>query len=289
METDLLDSDIENEVKFRMGYWYNNPVKINISDYTNKSNYIKDIVDYQDDGIHDSANKKIDCFRSFRPYEGIFPISISDAPKRDKEKILLFNFARHNDDLYTILWNRTHWYYFDKSRVKDNLTFKDKKPTVLFRGTGHHIRYAYDYLSKLDFVDFGYTYYPFKSSVVKPIISKAEMLENKYLLCLEAQTFSSTFTWVLFTNSICIAPEFNWQTIYHYQLKPWVHYVPLKQDGSNLEEVFNILENNQELCQNILQNAKKLVSRLAIREREHTIQKRIVEIYNNSIVTETKG
>ena len=38
-------------------------------------------------------------------------------------------------------------------------------------------------------------------------------------------------------------------------LKPWIHYVPLNDDFSNLEEMYSWCLNNDDKCQEIVKNA----------------------------------
>lgn len=52
------------------------------------------------------------------------------------------------------------------------------------------------------------------------------------------------------TKTLQILVEGNYSGVF----LPWVHYVPLKRDFSNIEEVINVL-NDQDLCRSIISNA----------------------------------
>ncbi|KAL7557412.1 hypothetical protein ACA910_016633 [Epithemia clementina (nom. ined.)] len=68
-------------------------------------------------------------------------------------------------------------------------------------------------------------------------LSMAEMLEYKALIILEGNDVSSGLKWALLSNSIVMMPSpmfTSWAM--EERLEPWIHYVPLRDDLSDVEE-----------------------------------------------------
>jgi protein glucosyltransferase len=64
-------------------------------------------------------------------------------------------------------------------------------------------------------------------------------IKHKYLLSLDSYGPSLTgFLWKLASNSVVIKQDSTYIQWYYAAMKPWVHYVPIKSDLSNIEEVF---------------------------------------------------
>jgi archaellum component FlaC len=79
-----------------------------------------------------------------------------------------------------------------------------------------------------------------------------------------------------------IGPVPKWHIIVNFQLKPWVHYVPLKDDTSDLEEKLEWCNSNQEECERIVKNASEYISQFN-EQTEQKIEKRIFEkLYENA-------
>jgi hypothetical protein len=111
---------------------------------------------------------------------------------------------------------------------------------------------------------------------------KKEMCQYKYILNLDGNDSSSAITWILKSNSLMIGPVPKWHIIVNFQLKPWVHYVPLKDDTSDLEEKLEWCNSNQEECERIVKNASEYISQFN-EQTEQKIEKRIFEkLYENA-------
>ena len=64
-----------------------------------------------------------------------------------------------------------------------------------------------------------------------------EMLKFKVVLSLEGNDVSSSLKWNLLSNSVVMMPPptaTSW--LMEERLEPWVHYIPIKEDGSDAEE-----------------------------------------------------
>ena len=83
-------------------------------------------------------------------------------------------------------------------------------------------------------------------------------LSHKYLINIDGITASFPgFYWKLASNSVVIKQESPYVQWYFNALKPYVHYVPVKNDMSNLSEVVTWLQNNDDKAHQIAQNASE--------------------------------
>mmetsp|Transcript_16468 Transcript_16468/g.39420 ORF Transcript_16468/g.39420 Transcript_16468/m.39420 type:complete len:893 (-) Transcript_16468:105-2783(-) len=65
-----------------------------------------------------------------------------------------------------------------------------------------------------------------------------DQLVYKYIISIEGNDVSSGLKWMLFSNSVVLAPPFTWESwAMEGKLEPFVHYIPLKTDMSNVEEM----------------------------------------------------
>lgn len=110
---------------------------------------------------------------------------------------------------------------------------------------------------------------------------RTEMIQYKYILNLDGHDSSSAIINILKSNSLMISPIPKWHIVVNFKLEPWVHYVPLKDDTSDLEEKLKWCNSNQEKCEEIVKNASEYISQFN-EKSEQEIEKRIFEkLYEN--------
>ena len=74
-----------------------------------------------------------------------------------------------------------------------------------------------------------------------------DQLAYKYIISIEGNDVSSGLKWMLFSNSVVLTPPFTWESwSMEGILKPFVHYIPLKADMSNVEEMIQWAETHPE-------------------------------------------
>lgn len=74
-----------------------------------------------------------------------------------------------------------------------------------------------------------------------------EQLAYKYIISIEGNDVSSGLKWMLFSNSVVLAPPFAWESwAMEGKLKPFQHYIPLKVDMSNVEEMIQWADTHPE-------------------------------------------
>jgi hypothetical protein len=100
------------------------------------------------------------------------------------------------------------------------------------------------------------TKYPLKSTV-----SFVKTTKFKYLLVIDGNTWPSRIQKYLATNSVILYNGI-FTDLYLGMLKPWVHYVPIRTDLSDLDEKIEWLLANDDEAHSIAINAKALMSTL---------------------------
>jgi hypothetical protein len=95
-----------------------------------------------------------------------------------------------------------------------------------------------------------------------PRLTPQEMSKYKYQLELDGNTTSwGSLVWKLRSGSIVFKQESIWEQWYHYKLEPFVHYIPVKNDLSDLKEMHEWCEHHQEECKKIISNARSFAIR----------------------------
>jgi len=83
------------------------------------------------------------------------------------------------------------------------------------------------------------------SEYTAPHMDKKHLLRYKYLISLEADDVHSGLKWMLFSNSLVFSPPITFVSwAMESMLKPFVHYVPIHANMSNVEEMIVWAENN---------------------------------------------
>lgn len=113
---------------------------------------------------------------------------------------------------------------------------------------------------------------------VKPKIELKEIFIYKYIICPEGYDTSSQLNWVLASNSIAICPLFEYENniINPCILKPYVHYIPIKSDYTDLQNVITWCLENDDKCKIINLNAKKYMEQFININKMKDFQKDIV-------------
>ena len=99
--------------------------------------------------------------------------------------------------------------------------------------------------------------------VVRSRTKITEMSKYKYLLSVEGNDVATGLKWMLYTNSVVLmSPPTKATWAMEDLLLPFVHYLPLEHDYSNLLEMLEWAEQHQEACQEISKRATDYVERL---------------------------
>lgn len=114
---------------------------------------------------------------------------------------------------------------------------------------------------------------------LKPAANQSFLYQYKYIICPEGFDCSSALCWVLASNSIAIAPPFHYENmiINSQYLKPYVHFLPIKEDYSDLREVMEWAMSHDEACKEIISNANTYMQHFLNESSMLLIQKSIIE------------
>lgn len=217
------------------------------------------------------------------------------------------------DNLSLIMLNKNRHYYVKFNNTIDHFTnvkkydikFSDKKSTILWRGTTtgvnhningtlvtkRHLLVSKYYSFDKEKIDVGFNYICQKDpqsiekykKLLKKTMTIQQMLQYKYLLSIEGNDVATDLKWKLASNSLVIMPKPTCISIIcENLLQPWVHYVPVNDDFSNLEEIYEWCINNDEKCQQIIKNANDYI-KIFTEEFMLKLSAKVIETYGNKV------
>lgn len=120
----------------------------------------------------------------------------------------------------------------------------------------------------------------FSSDWIKDGHPPSWFLQYKYILSVEGNDKDSGLQWKLASNSVVfmVKPFFeSW--LREFQLQPYVHYVPIESDFSDLLEKFAWCEEHPDLCEQIAKNATEYVLNIANDPEEFKRQAKVVQAF----------
>jgi len=94
-----------------------------------------------------------------------------------------------------------------------------------------------------------------KKDYMLNIVPMYEQLDYKYLIDLQGNGYSGRLKYLLHSGRLLFIQERKWKSYYHFKLKPFVHYIPVKEDFSDLYDQLDWADNNQEKVAEIIQSA----------------------------------
>lgn len=284
MEKTNLMNNIEYRVKWAMGIWYD------------KNYYV------------DNNNKYL--INSFKKYLHYPEVSII----MNRQKYFLYSHGDVNTcinepcitktrpincqtNIICLLEYKRHWENVFKVKKQD-IDFDSKKNICFWRGTntgmGRKEGNRFSLVKKWynhPFIDVGFNFIcTEEKNKYKKYLSQESSIYNslkyKYLISAEGNDVASGLKWMLYSNSLVLMPKptiVSWFMEDH--LVPYVHYVPIKDDWSDLEEKYNWCQENPKKCILIVKNANIYVQRF-INEFNFGLASKIMEeiinrYYNN--------
>ena len=98
---------------------------------------------------------------------------------------------------------------------------------------------------------------------VRDALSVSQLLQYKYLLVLEGWGLASNLKWMLYSNSLvfmAIPTKVSWAM--EEKLVPWVHYIPLYENYTNLSEQLAWAQTHDEECYQMVLYSRHYIERL---------------------------
>lgn len=175
--------------------------------------------------------------------------------------------------------NRVRHFHF----VDDRLPFAAKKPGVVWRGKCFHEHRAAvlrDY-SRHPRMDIGQSHAKRRHQPdYRPFLSIEAQLQYKFVLSLEGKDVATNLKWILSSNSLCLMPPPRYETWFmEGTLEPYVHYVPLADDCSDLEAKMDYYTAHPDEAEAIVRNANAHVAKFLDPHRERLISLLVMQKY----------
>jgi hypothetical protein len=116
-------------------------------------------------------------------------------------------------------------------------------------------------------------------------MSMPEQLSCKYLLSLEGNDVASGLKWMLYSNSAVIMPAPTCESwACEGLLQPFVHYVPVDHDLSNLEEVVDWCRAHDAECRAIAENGRAFIAAFLDERSEAGLVNAVVRAFAEKVV-----
>lgn len=84
----------------------------------------------------------------------------------------------------------------------------------------------------------------------------------QYKMILDIDGWSATWSamvWKMYSGSVLLKVNSKWKQWFHHRLEPWIHYVPVANDFSDLNDKIEWCLHNESECIRITENAKRFV------------------------------
>jgi hypothetical protein len=169
--------------------------------------------------------------------------------------------------------------------VNDNLSFKEKRNKIIFRGKADHKPNRIDFLEKY-FDHYMCDLGNISKKNILPEHWKVEKcslydhLKFKFILALEGIDVASNLKWIMSSNSIAVMPKPTYETWFmEGRLIANHHYIEIKDDYSDLEEKLKYYIEHEEEAQQIITNANHYVSQFKDKKREDLISLAVIDKY----------
>ncbi|GJQ14126.1 hypothetical protein GpartN1_g5917.t1 [Galdieria partita] len=194
------------------------------------------------------------------------------------------------------LWPRKT-YHFPHCFRNDTIRWEDKKDILFWRGSASGpildkdefpgktnrrkiVQLALSY-NRSD-IDVGFSslggFQDRYAHLKKPPSPGKNLFQFKYVLNIEGHDLSSSFPHALYSWSCPFHPyPFSVESIFFRDLKPWVHFVPLYLNGSDLIEKLEYCRANENHCKQIGENGRKLMEKFMNETVFHQMNRKVLQ------------
>ena len=298
---------IENQVKFMYGKYYY-PIINNSTIYSKNIDreisvhnclYNQSGIDYKNDGTQDRLRDFINILKKYwkkNPYGYIISSNWHDNVHYDNF-VITYNrdFNSKNQVIFPLVSYHLPMYL----KIDDHTDFRSKQNKLFWRGTstGHdEIQHnkRYNIISR-NFnvhheIDVGFNHLcqcVYENNrdafdiLKKENLDKHDQLQFKFILNIEGNDASSSFPWALASNC-CPLHNYQYKSetyLFGLGLEPYIHFVPINNDGSDLLEKYNWCLNNLHKCEEIARNGKKYMEKYQRDDLYNEIMIRFFNLY----------
>lgn len=195
-------------------------------------------------------------------------------------------------------------YYIDI--LKDDISFNKKLKNCVWRGTNSGyffdkttkrasrkdllLKYSKNDKYNIGLSDITYVYMDKEpinynlNEYIKPRLTIKEQLNYMFIISVEGNDFATNLSWIMLSNSVPLMPVPYVETWKMEQkLIPYIHYVPLNNDFSDLDKKMEWCLNNLDICEEIAYMSKLYVLQFFDKNKENNIIKEVINVYKNNV------
>lgn len=101
-----------------------------------------------------------------------------------------------------------------------------------------------------------------KAHILDTFVLTKDHLPYKFLIDIDGNSCTySRLHWILYSNSLCLKQNSEFEQWYYTGLKPYIHYIPFKEDMSDFSSIVAWTLNNESDCERIIYKAKDFVKK----------------------------
>jgi len=161
-------------------------------------------------------------------------------------------------DRYYFYLNR----YNEYRSIHEGIQFSTKKDEIVYGSNPRGNKYVFTNRRDIEASPREYFYSDAvpKTNIVAPKwVKRSDMVRYKYILDIDgnASTWDAT-AWKLNSGSVILKVDSGWNQWFFDKYKPWEHYVPVKDDMSDLQQQFDWCKNHQAECEQMVRRCKQL-------------------------------
>ena len=182
--------------------------------------------------------------------------------------------------------------------LNEDIPFKKKLNNCVWRGANSgnfncnnkNKASRYDLVNKFSdhkLFNIGLSYSNYKTINKHPIKNKLsikDQLKYKFIISIEGNDFATNLSWIMLSNSVAIMPKCTVET---WKLESYLieyqHYIPVKNNFSDLNQQMDWCLNNLDKCEEIAFNSRLYILQFFDKERENKIINEVIKKYSNNV------
>jgi hypothetical protein len=122
------------------------------------------------------------------------------------------------------------------------------------------------------------------SHLLKASKTIEEQLKHKFLICMAGNDVASGLMWMLSSNSVVLMPKPEFESwLMEDKLQPYVHYIPLAEDLSDIEQQLEWCKIHEAECIKISDNATQYMQQFLDPRQEVLIECEVMRRYLDNL------
>jgi hypothetical protein len=197
--------------------------------------------------------------------------------------------ANHSGTPYTLDIVDRHYFYHNLYNpfrsFHKGVPFSKKQNKIVFAGQDRGTKYNFTNRRDIEISQRDY----FKSDAVSKEnivcggwIDRSEMIHYKYILDIDgnSSTWDAT-AWKLNSGSVILKTQSSWRQWFYDEYLPNVHYIPVKDDFSDIQEKYQWCESHPEECIMMINRCKALFQKVYKYQNIMEYTKRLLDKIND--------